>query len=761
MLLEKYKTMKKVLLLFAITCFALTAKINFSFIENKGQWDSKILFLAKTNNANIWITDKAVVIDYFRILDRRIEGHVVSLEHLNANSHATPKPLHRREARLNYFIGNKKITDVPVYEEVLLENLYEGIHQRFYFEGEYLRYDYIVEAGADPARIKLKIPGAEKLNVEENSITFMTRFGKVLHTDLKVFQGKRKLKARWKQNGNILTIDISEYDKSKGLIIDPLIFSTFLGGNQFEEAFGVATDANNNIYVAGRTTSVNFPVTQGAYNQNINNASYYDVFVSKLSPTGNLLFSTFLGGTQEDFANNIFVDGQGNVYIVGETASSDFPVTIGSFAGTRDAFVAKLNSSGSSLQFSLLLGGSAEDRGKGIAVDNNGNIYVAGATSSANFPTTQGVIDNTFAADPYGGVTTDGFITKVASSGQIQFSTFLGGSGIDETEDIALDPQGNIIVTGFTSSGDFPVTGVLANGGQEIFVTKINNTGSSLLYSVAIGSSSIDYSHGIAVDNSGRAYVVGYCSYCSDFPITQGALDPTSAGGSEGIVFVINSQGDSLLYSSYLGGSNDDLPADIALDKNQRPVISGWTYSPDFPTTPGAFDNTFNNDYEAFVIQFEQSFRKTLYSSFIGGVVGDAARAVTADNQGQIIIAGYTDSPDFPTKNAFDNTFNTNRDVFVAKFATTASNLETIAYDNGNFQVFPVPAKDNLHIKLKKIYRNLRVELYSVQGKFLHSEYFDRTNEIVFPVKYQTGIYLLKIFTGEELLGVSKILIKK
>jgi hypothetical protein len=322
-----------------------------------------------------------------------------------------------------------------------------------------------------------------------------------------------------------------------------LVYSTYLGGNDYEEGLGIAVDATGNAYVTGDTASTNFPTTPGAFQTALGGG--FDAFVTKLDPTGSmLLYSTHLGGSGGAQGFGIAVDAAGNAYVTGVTYGFDFPTTGGAFdtsfnGGSSDAFVAKLDPTGSTLLYSTYLGGSGDEAFVfgSIAVDAAGNAYVTSVTSSTNFPTTPGAYHTTF-----GGGFGDAFVTKLNPLGSaLVYSTYLSGSDLDVGTGIALDtlPNPNAYVGGFSSSTDFPTTSNAfqttfgGGGGFDVFVTKLNPTGSALVYSTYLGGSGGDYGGPIALDTlpNPNAYVVG-TTRSTDFPTTPGAFQPAFGGGT-------------------------------------------------------------------------------------------------------------------------------------------------------------------------------------------------------------------------------------
>jgi hypothetical protein len=393
-----------------------------------------------------------------------------------------------------------------------------------------------------------------------------------------------------------------------------LVYSTYLGGSgggistgPFDQGFGIAVDAGGNVYITGVTNSTDFPTTPGAFDTTFNGQA--DAFITKLNPSGSALeYSTYLGGSglaHGDQGNSIAVDAAGNAYVIGTTSSADFPTTPGAFDTTLigdDAFVTKLNPSGSELVYSTYLGSDNPDEGRDITIDAAGNAYVTGFAGSDNFPITPGAFDTTFS----GG---DAFVTKLNPSGsELIYSTYLGGSNGTSGNGIAVDAAGNAYVTGSTISTDFPTTpgafDTTHGGSADAFVTKLNPSGSELVYSTYLGGNDLDQGFGIVVDAAGNAYVTGR-TLSADFPTTPGAFDTTHGGSTDAFVTKLNPSGSELVYSTYLGGNTTDDANSIAVDAAGDAYVTGITGSADFPTTPGAFDTTFNGG-DAFISKINE-----------------------------------------------------------------------------------------------------------------------------------------------------------
>ena len=463
------------------------------------------------------------------------------------------------------------------------------------------------------------------------------------------------------------------YNHQTPLIIDPgLVYSTFLGGTSLDEGVDIAVDDIGNTYITGRTTSTNFPITAGAFDTTYNGGT--DAFVTKLNAAGSaLIYSTYVGGDRNDQGLGISVDDTGHAYITGVTLSRDFPTTAGAFDifanGGIDAFVTKLNAAGSALLYSTYLGGTGNDQGLGISVDDTGDAYITGFTESANFPTTAGAFDTTYNGNR------DAFVTKLNATGSaLLYSTYLGGAAGDQGNGISVDDTGNAYITGLTSSVDFPTTAgafdTTYNGSTDAFVTKLNAAGGALLYSTYLGGTDLDQGRGIAVDDTGNAYITGLTS-SNDFPTTAGAFDTTYNGSTDAFVTKLNAAGNTLLYSTYLGGTDLDQGDGMTVDGTGNAYITGFTESANFPTTAGAFDTTYNGNRDAFVTKLNAAGSALLYSTYVGGTDLDQGRGIDVDGLGNAYITGITNSADFPTTaGAFDTTYNGSTDAFVTKLNT-------------------------------------------------------------------------------------------
>lgn len=582
-------------------------------------------------------------------------------------------------------------------EEVRYANIYDGVDLVFSPEGKGLKYTLLVGPGASTENLRLAYEGAVTTKVWPASVEVRTPAGTLVESKLYVYQeqdGQRKqVAARYRDLGDgSYGFELGEYDTARGLTIDPVLeWSTFLGDISNDYARKVKVDAAGFVYVAGTTTSPSFPSTVGAFDTSHNGLS--DVFVAKLTPTGSaIVWSTFLGGSGDDDVWGLEVDTSGNVYVAGHTDSTNFPVTAGAFDttanGGQDCFVVKLNPAGSGLAWSSYIGGSMDDRVWAMTVDPSGKVYFTGDTFSSNYPTTPGAYDQT-----HNSLSNNHDINVTclnADGSSLAWSTFLGGgmgppvtpgSDPDTGYAIAVDPSGNVYVGGTSSSVDFPVTPgayqTTLNGElQDVTVTKISAGGATLAWSTYLGGTGGDLAFGIAVDASGNVTITGSSS-SSDYPTTAGAYDQTLNGSYDIIVTQLNPTGTALNWSTFVGGSGNDVRGYLAIDPGGNFCVTGYTGSPDFPTTPGAHDTTYNGDStDVFVFKLSAGGSSLSWSSFLGGSGYDDAYGIAVTSTGHFLVVGATSSTDFPvTPGAFDTSLGGpgSFDAFVTKFGEPPS----------------------------------------------------------------------------------------
>jgi hypothetical protein len=699
-----------------------------SFEANQGQTDPRVKFLAHSQGYTLFLTRRgeavltlAEPVSKSTSLQPRasLPAAADKLETAKlsttvrmrmAGSATTPQieGLELLPGKANYFVGSDPKNwraNVPLFAKVKVRDIYPGVDLVYYGNQRQLEYDFVVASGSDPHSIRMNFAGAKKLsldtqgdlvlNVNGNEIRLQKpRIYQEIDGSLREISGGYAFK-----NKQEVSFEIDTYDTSKPLVIDPtLSYSTYLGGSR--GGYGIAVDAAGNAYVTGQAGSANFPATPGAF-QTVMPSPYGSGSVTKLNPTGTaVIYATYLGGTLETDAYAIAVDAAGNAYVVGR-AAPNFPTTPGAFQTANksaipayNAFVTKLNPTGSALVYSTYLGGSMSDAANAIALDATGNAYLTGFTSSSDFPTTPGDFQPIYRASVQA---RNAFVTKLNADGTaLLYSTFLGGSNWDQASGIALDTQANAYVTGTTCSADFPITPLSfqmlylgspfaqgpGGGPCNAFVTKLSlsTLAQPVYYSTYLGGSGGDRAAGIAVDAQDNGYVTG--ETCSlNFPVTPLAFQPVSHLQCDAFVTKLNPAGSGLVYSTYLGGTREDFASAIAVDAGGNAYVTGSTNSADFPVTPDAFEATKASSvysWDSFLTVLNPSGSAPLdYSTFLGGSCSGAyyntcnssGQSILVDSAGNAYLTGWTYANNFPTTPGAYLTTSQNAYGFVAKFS--------------------------------------------------------------------------------------------
>ena len=689
-------------------------QIPLHFEANQGQTDSEVKFLSRGKGYTLFLTpteavlslrksmkvDKEIIPSADEVGDPGTRTSTVRMKLIGADRDPKITGLEELPGRANYFIGSdptKWRTDVPLYAKVKYKGVYPGIDLVYYGNQRQLEYDFVVAPGADPDVIRLEFEGSDHIRIDvSGDLVLKTAAEEIRMRKPLVYQSvddvRQEIAGEYVLLGQMeVGFQVGLYDAAQPLVIDPVLgYSTYHGGSGSDEGSGIAVDGSGNAYLTGQSNSTNFP-TANALQTTFSGGSW-DVFVTKLSADGaSLVYSTYLGGSGEDEGSGIAVDGSGNAYVTGGTKSTDFPTANAlqpTFGGDRDVVVMKLSADGASLVYSTYLGGSGEDEGARIAVDESGSAYLTGVTDSMNFPTAN-ALQPTFGGGLGGGF--DAFVTKLSADGtSLVYSTYLGGLSVDAGLGIAVDELGSAYLIGFTDSTDFPTANALQpshDPGTDAFATKLSADGASLVYSTYLGGLSVDGGLGIAVDELGSAYLIGITD-STDFP-TANALQPTFGGNWDAFVTKLSADGTSLVYSTYLGGSSsegdpavNEFLMGIAVDESGNAYLSGWTQSSDFPTA-NALQPTFGGGRDAFVTKLSADGTALDYSTYLGGSGNSEGSGIAVDGSGNAYLSGWTDATDFPTANALQAVFGGgDRDALVAKL-TASQKLQITHLGNG------------------------------------------------------------------------------
>ena len=593
------------------TAVSAFGNLPLSFEANEGQTDREVQFIARGSGYNLFLTSSEAVLalsqpasgiahpgngatDIGTATDENAgpeTAAVLRMQLVGANPEAPVLGIDQLPGKVNYFIGDQKKwkTGVRAYAKVRYRSVYPGIDLLYYGRGRRLEYDFVVAPGVDPAAIRITFDGAEEIALDSGDVVLTTGAGEVRLWRPVAYQGTAET--------------------------------------------GAAVPAR---YIL-RDRSVEFEI--GAYD------TTRPLIIDPI-----LSYSTYLGGSIGEIGYAITVDALGSAYVTGFTASPDFP-TVSGFqeTGEGDAFVSKLNSDGTMLVYSTYLGGSSGDGGLGIEVDSTGNAYVTGSTFSDDFPTA-----NPIQAVPHGH--SEAFVAKLNPTGNgLVYSTYLGGSNFDAPRGIDVDPAGNAYVAGWTLSPDFPLLNAFQSRTllRSAFVTKIDPSGSALVYSTFLGDSSEGW--GIAVDPMGNAYVTGKAGL-TDFPVVNAVQPVHGGGGNDLFVAKFDAAGSALIYATYLGGSGVERydffnHGRIAVDPQGNAYVTGYTNSEDFPTSR-ALQPVMGGAGDAFVVNLNPSGSAFVYSTFLGGSEFDEGLGIEADAEGNAYVAGRTGSADFPVVDA-------------------------------------------------------------------------------------------------------------
>jgi hypothetical protein len=613
-----------------------------AFEPNLGQADPAVRFLARGAGGSIYLTRGGATLALgpagrlrMRLVGARPPGAVIGAGIL--------------PSRVSY-LSSGVARAGSMFGAVVYREVYPGVDLRFHGTGGRLEYDFDVAAGADPGAIAVAMVGARALRLDPaGNLAVRLDGSRLVAGAPRVYQavagGRRAVSGRYVLDGRgRVGFALGPYDRRRPLVIDPTVR---LGGGAGDAGRAIAVDRAGATYVTGDTTSSAFPTRHPIAGHRP--GAGVEAFVSKLDPGGRVVYSTYLGGGHYTSGRGIAVDAAGDAYVTGATNSTDFPTTRRAVqrsygGGPFDAFVTKLDPSGTALAYSSFLGDTHYDEGNAIAVDARGRAVVAGRTVSPNFPAAGGL-------EPH--VVSGAFVVRLDRSGSaLSYATVFGGPSPANHGDtafaVAVDPAGAAYLTGVTNSADLnlthPVQAALG-GGSDAFVAKIDAPGTAVVYCTYLGGGGDEIGRGIAADGDGNAYVTGQTT-SPDFP-TAVALRAVGAGGSDAFVTKLTPDGGALVLSTYLGGSRDDAGAAIAVDRARDVWVTGQTTSPDFPVAH-ATQRVEAGGADAFVTEIDRTGRPIVRSTYLGGRGNDGGLGVALDRRGRVHVTGQAGSRDFP-----------------------------------------------------------------------------------------------------------------
>jgi len=679
------------------------------FIENQGQISSDaVKFYAKTFAGTVFVTEEDLT--YLSIKkDQDSEKIIVIKERFDGGS-LHPQGLQKSQSNVNYFIGpspNWK-TNVPTYDSITLGSVWVNIDVNLKSYTNNVEKIFIVHPQANPSDIRISLDGIERLDISDSGeMVVTTELGRIVLSKpfgYQLISGQKiEVDVSYTLSERTYGFSVLSYDPRYDVVIDPLIASTFIGGTSDDVGEGLGIDSSGNVYVVGYSFSADYPTTVGVYNDT--NNGDYDAVVSKFnSSLSSLLASTFIGGTDSDFGTGIVLENNStDVYITGYTfdGATDFPTTSGAFSethsGSYDAFVSRLDNDLTSLLASTLIGGGGFDASHEIVLNGTSDVIITGLAEDdvLAFPTNATAYNST-----HGG-SDDAFVSIFDSDLSILLvSTFLGGINEDSANSLVLDSSGNVYVAGQTNSTTFPTVGgeydTSQNGHDDGFVSKLNSDLSMLLASTFIGGGGRDHADDIALDSSGNVYITGHTEDAAiDLPTTSGAYDTTANGVDDIFISKFNSVLTSLVASTFLGGSDNEVGIGIVIDDSTNIYVTGHTASStNFPITSGAFDTSYNGgSHDAYLAKFDSTLTKLFASTFLGGSGDEIGLDIKIDSSGNNYITGHTDSSGYPTTSgAYDTSFNSGLDSFVTKTDSCLSGSCVTIVPTGGSVTIEVPA---------------------------------------------------------------------
>lgn len=603
------------------------------FIPNKGQVHKDAVFYAHTQKYTLWITRDSLIFDAVKSKSSdkayKFVRDVSRLIFIDANKEPVIVPLDMSQHRVNYFIGKDKSkwkTGIATSKAVLYKKLYKNIDLKVYGIEKQIEYDWIVKPGGNPGDIQFKYNDITSSYIDDRGdLIIETKFGQLIHkkpVSYQVIAGKTvPVKTGYKKIGkHAYGFQVIAYNKNYELVIDPVVlnYATIVDGNINTLGTGIVLDASGRAYVTGTTENTSFP-TVGPFDPDLD--------------------------------------------------------------GAKDVFVFRISAAGDSLEYSTYLGSTSTDEGHAIAVDSSNCAYVTGVTDGTDFPT----VSAYWATSQVG---SDAFVTKFSDTGDsLIYSTYLGSDGNDWGRGIAVDSSGYAYVTGRTDGTNFPTTPVNRYAApnptaNEAFVTKFSPTGTTLSYSTTIGYGSDIEIYGLAADNNGNAYVVGY-NASSTFTLKNEYSG--FSGFRDIIAFKIDttqSGEDSLIYSTYIGGSLEDVAKAIDIDGSGNAYITGSTTSSDFPVL-NAYQGAKIGGRDAFILKLSSSGNSLGYSTYLGGSITQQGEGIVVDSSGNAYVTGYTESANFPLLEEYDDTIGA-IDIFVTKLSAGGSNLRYSTFYGGS-----------------------------------------------------------------------------
>ncbi|MGA9509712.1 MAG: choice-of-anchor D domain-containing protein [Candidatus Sulfotelmatobacter sp.] len=691
------------------------------FEANQGQTDRQVKFISHGTGYKAFLTAGAIILSLHPDRGGEVQARsaatssnppistTLQLKLVGAAQNPAIVGEDPLPGRVNYFIGRDPSqwhTNIPTYSRVRYKNVYPGIDLVYYGSHQQLEYDFAISAGADVGKIQVEITGATQTELDvEGNLVLQTPSGEVRFRSPNIYQesnGKRtSISGSYVINDSThIGFQVARHNQSEPLVIDPvLVYSTYLGGGGDDQPSGIAVDSTGNLYITGFTDSTDFPLaTIGSLP-----AGNTHVFVAKLDASGsNLVYADYIGGNSQDYGYALVLDKYNNVYVTGSTASSDFPTVNAyqaTYPGSFNGFLSKISGDGSSLLYSTYFGGNGSDLPASMGIDSLGSVLIAGNTSSTNFPVAN-AYQATAQPNQGGFFGIYGFLTKFSPDGSyLAYSTYFAGntnvagncggtpcwtSPFSAINSIAVDANGDAYAAGVTNTYNFPTTqsAYLATDSTHQtnptvgFVSKFSSSGvldySTYFYESSALLTEVD---AIAVDASGSAYATGVALSDGTFPVTSTTIcDPAVSQSACGFAFVtkFDPAGSTLAYSTFLGPNNNATPRAIMLDSNNDAYVLSSTLSSSFGLVNGI--EPYSNGSDLLLVEIDPLASTQLFATYLGASADEFAAGIALDSNGNIYIAGSTDSTDLPTtQGSFQNVQGGRTDVFVLKIGPSSA----------------------------------------------------------------------------------------
>ncbi len=634
-----------------------------SFIENLGQWQADVDFVAETDFGHIGLGSSSMRFNFISEREgNTICGNLLIYELLNPND-VEPYGTEQVEGTCNYYRGNDPsewVSGAHRFQSVRYEDIWDGVDLYYDLGLASPKYEFTLDPYIDPSAISIRIEGGGELSILGRDLHITLEDSRtVIDSGLKAFYADdpdKEIEVEFiLRDETTFSFEFGEYDPARSIVIDPLLqYSTYFGGSGMDYGGTSVLDSNGNVFVTGSTYSYDFPITPGVYQNSKNGME--DVVVFKLDRTlSTPLFSTYIGGSDSDLGKTILVTDSGDVIVAGETLSFDFPITDGviddkldrpGYQRIYDLFLLKLNSTGTGIIFSTYIGGNGTDLAPKISMDDLGKIILAASSESANFTTTSDAYSRNISGK------SDTILCVINSNGtKLLYSTFLGGSNAEGLGDIVLSDGSLVYLTGYTNSPDFPTTVGAYDTIYNTNVTDMNPYVMCVNYSTGsiVTSSYLGVGAGtsITIDPVDNIYIGGYTDSAS-FPTTANVFQPNKSKREDGFIAMMNPNATRLIRSSFIGGKWTDQVLDLKVDPSGCVYLTGWTGGLGFPVTRGAYCTNAMGSMDGFVSRISSNFSEMIYSTYIGGSQYDQIGSINLESTDIAIISGYTYSTTYP-----------------------------------------------------------------------------------------------------------------